>query len=172
MFIWVFGEFRQLCAKFGKFLAQIHREMISQSWLFLTPIFNFPIVQWIGFWKSKVQIIAQHLVMFEQNSMCVSHVYHINYCQACHNKKPNTMALSVSSISGNWVFFILVSSNFLSKPDVAYIPLIHQAPEILKRRQRKIKLRPLQTENVPNWVFYKLTIVTKISIINQLRWAG
>ena len=110
--------------------------------------------------------------MCEQNSMCATHVYPINYCQACHNKKPNTMPLSVSSISGNWVFFILVSSNFLSKPDVAYIPLIHQAPEILKRRQRKIKLRPLQTENVPNWVFYKLTIVTKISIINQLRWAG
>ena len=44
MFIWVFGELRQLCAKFGKFWAKIHREMIGQSWLLLTPFFNFPIV--------------------------------------------------------------------------------------------------------------------------------
>ena len=35
----------QLCAKFGKFWAKIHREMIGQSWLLLTQFFNFPIVQ-------------------------------------------------------------------------------------------------------------------------------
>ena len=31
VFIWVFGELRQLCAKFGTFWAKIHREMIRQS---------------------------------------------------------------------------------------------------------------------------------------------
>ena len=51
MFIWVFGELRQLCAKFGKIWAKIHREMICQSWLLLTPFFNFPIVQWLHFFS-------------------------------------------------------------------------------------------------------------------------
>jgi len=47
VFIWVFGELRQLCAKFGKFWAKIHREMNCQSWLLLTTFFNFPIVHCI-----------------------------------------------------------------------------------------------------------------------------
>ena len=47
MFISVFGELRQLCAKFGKIWAKIHREMICQSCLLLPPFFNFPIVQCI-----------------------------------------------------------------------------------------------------------------------------
>ena len=48
MFIWVFGELRQLCAKIGKFWGKIHSEMIRQRWLLLAQFFNFPIVQWSG----------------------------------------------------------------------------------------------------------------------------
>ena len=67
--------------------------------------------------------------------MRVTNVYPINYCQVCHNKKPKLNA-TVSIINQRKLsFFLLVSSNFLSNPDVAYIPLIHQAPEILKIRQ-------------------------------------
>ena len=46
-----FGELRQLCAKFGKFWAEIHREMICQSWLLWSPFFYFPIVHW---WVSEL----------------------------------------------------------------------------------------------------------------------
>ena len=44
VFIWVIGELRELCAKFWKFWIKIDREIICQSWLLLTPFFNFPIV--------------------------------------------------------------------------------------------------------------------------------
>ena len=42
--ILVFGELRELCAKFWKFWVNIHREIICQSRLLLTPFFNFCIV--------------------------------------------------------------------------------------------------------------------------------
>ena len=48
---------------------------------------------------------SKYLVFVTKFNVCITHVYPINYCQACHNKKPNTMPLSVSSIKGNWVFF-------------------------------------------------------------------
>ena len=37
VFIWVFGELRELCANFWKFWVKIHREIICQSRLLLTP---------------------------------------------------------------------------------------------------------------------------------------
>ena len=46
-FICVFGETRELCAKFWNFLVKIHREIICQNQLLLITFFNFPIVQCI-----------------------------------------------------------------------------------------------------------------------------
>ena len=47
LYFWVNGELRELYAKKLNFRIIIHREIICQSWLLLTPFFNFPIVQWL-----------------------------------------------------------------------------------------------------------------------------
>ena len=52
--ILVFGELRELCAKFWKFWVNIHREIICQSRLLLTPFFNFCIVHWTIFTWAQV----------------------------------------------------------------------------------------------------------------------
>ena len=47
VFICVFGELRELCAKILNFWTNIHREIICQSWPLLTPFYSGPIVQWM-----------------------------------------------------------------------------------------------------------------------------
>ena len=42
----VFWEFGEFSAKFWNFRVNIHREIIGQIWLLLTPFFNFPILHW------------------------------------------------------------------------------------------------------------------------------
>ena len=44
VFICVFGELRELCAKILNFWNNIHREIICQSWPLLTPFYSGPIV--------------------------------------------------------------------------------------------------------------------------------
>ena len=58
---------RQLCAKFCKFWAKIHREMICQSWLLLTPFFNLTIVQCIA--------VLLHKLLVAILAFKYSHVY-------------------------------------------------------------------------------------------------
>ena len=48
VFICVIGELRELCANFGNFWINIHRKIICQSWLLLTPFYNGPIVHWLN----------------------------------------------------------------------------------------------------------------------------
>ena len=59
VFIWLNGELRELCAKFWNFWINIHKEIICQSWLLLTQIFNFPIVHWY-IWYIAASV--QHLL--------------------------------------------------------------------------------------------------------------
>ena len=46
VFICVFGELRELCAKILNFWTNIHREIICQSWPLLTPFYSGPTVHW------------------------------------------------------------------------------------------------------------------------------
>ena len=64
----------------------------------------------LSFYKCTlhIHIFAEVFVRrFQLQYVVDSHVYPINYCQACHNKKLNTMAPLVSSIMGNCVFFMV-----------------------------------------------------------------
>ena len=75
-FIWIFGELRELCAKFWNFWVNIHRDIICQSRLLLTPFFNCCIVQcmvdfyvWLYFPTNNRQLTRNIscLVLYEAN---------------------------------------------------------------------------------------------------------
>ena len=59
VFIWEIGELRELCEKFRNFWIKIDREIICQSWLLLTPFFNFPIVHCEETIRIKIPLVKR-----------------------------------------------------------------------------------------------------------------
>ena len=67
VFILVFGELREHCAKFWNFFVNIHSENIFQSRLLLTTFFNCCIVQWNSF---STGLDKMHQRRFNYNICC------------------------------------------------------------------------------------------------------
>ena len=95
--ILVFGELRELCAKFWKFWVNIHREIICQSRLLLTPFFNCCIVHCATNRSTIKNHWSQCTMQQLQNGVKSSRLWQIIFLWILTQKFPNFSHSSLDS---------------------------------------------------------------------------